>query len=287
MTQNDAEPSDTLTLDVAAALQGDRPALDRVVRGVQPLFARLALRFFGCPRHAEDATQEALVQLVTKLDRFEGKSAFTTWAYRVAANKFLSMARSSAEREVLGFEAFEEELARPTADTADQAAGVDHDMLTAEVRIACTLAMLLCLERDARMAYILGAIVELDHQHAAEILGCSTGTYRKRLERARDAITNLMRKRCGVFDGENACKCNARIGRAIERGHLDPTRLVYAPAAEQAKRFPELLHQVRRLDEVRRAAAIYQSHPDPSSRDDFAVRLREILGPDAGSLAHG
>ena len=46
-------------------------------------------------------------------------------------------------------------------------------MLTAEVRVACTVAMLLCLDRDARMAYILGAIVELDHGEAAEIASSS------------------------------------------------------------------------------------------------------------------
>jgi RNA polymerase sigma factor (sigma-70 family) len=287
MTQNGIEPPDPLADDVALAVAGDRAALDRVVRGVQPLFSRLALRFFGCPRHAEDATQEALVQLVTKLERFEGKSAFTTWAYRVATNKFLSMARSPAEREVLGFDAFDEDLARPGASADEQALTVDQNMLTAEVRIACTLAMLLCLERDARLAYILGAIVELDHQHAADVLECSAATYRKRLERAREAITSLMRKRCGVFDGDNPCKCDSRVGRAIERGHLDPTQLVFAPAAEQVKRFPEVLHQIRRLDEARRAAAIYQSHPDPSSRDAFALRLQDILGPGPGSVPQG
>lgn len=81
-------PDAALSRHVAAAIRGDRAALERVVHAVQPLFSRLALRFFGCPRHAEDATQEALAQLVTKLDRFEGKSAFTTWAYRLATNKF-------------------------------------------------------------------------------------------------------------------------------------------------------------------------------------------------------
>lgn len=279
-----AQPDAALSQDVAAAVRGDRLALERVVRAVQPLFSRLALRFFGCPRHAEDATQEALAQLVVKLDRFEGKSAFTTWAYRVATNKFLSMARSPAEREALSFEAFDEDLARPVEPTGDTATSPEHELLIAEVRIGCTLGMLLCLDRKARLAYVLGAIAELEHEAAAEILGCSAATYRKRLERARDAITSLMRKRCGVFDDGNGCQCSARISIATERGHLDPGELLFASPTEQVRRFPAVLHQIRGLEEGRRAAAIYQSHPDPRSRDDFALRLRDILGSGAGSL---
>ena len=69
--------------DVATALDGDREALGRVVGSIQPLIYRLALRFFGHPQDAEDASQKVLIQIVTPLDRFEGRSAFTTWAYRV------------------------------------------------------------------------------------------------------------------------------------------------------------------------------------------------------------
>ena len=59
-------------IDVAAALDGDRDALTRLVERVRPPVSRLALRFFGNPADAEDATQEALIQIVTRLDRFSG-----------------------------------------------------------------------------------------------------------------------------------------------------------------------------------------------------------------------
>jgi RNA polymerase sigma factor (sigma-70 family) len=265
--------------EVAAAVGGDRTALEHVVRAVQPLVHRLALRFFGCPSHADDATQEALVQVVTRLDRFDGRSAFTTWVYRVATNKFLSMARSPAERAALTFEEFDEDLAT-TAPPAAAASTTDLDMqmTLAEIRIGCTLAMLLCLDRDARMAYILGAIAELDHESAAGILGCAPATYRKRLERARVAVTQLMRRRCGVFDpGGAKCRCGDRVPIATARGHLQPERLLFATSREQVRAFPDVLTHIRRLEDVQRAAAIYQSHPDPVARVDLAARLHEIL----------
>jgi len=277
-TKGPNERERALISHVARAREGDRAALEQVVRLLQPMIARLALRFFGCPVHAEDATQESVVQIITRLDRYDGRAAFTTWAYRVATNKFLAMARSPAERAAMTFETFEDELA-----DAQPPAAVDDELLLAEVRIGCTLAMLLCLEREARMAYILGEIAELDHVMAAEILGCSAAAYRKRLERARTAITGLMRRRCGVFDEHNPCRCRDRVPVAIARGRLNPAELVFATSAEQARQFPEVLQEIRRLDEVRRAAGIYQAHPDPRSRIDLAQRLNELLGSDRSS----
>ena len=66
-------------VDVVRALDGDRDALTRLVQRVhQPVF-RLALRFFGNRADAEDASQEALIQIVTRLDRFSRRPA---WASR-------------------------------------------------------------------------------------------------------------------------------------------------------------------------------------------------------------
>lgn len=279
----DSIDNDTLARDVESARSGDRAALEAVVRAIQPFINRLALRFFGCPHYAQDAAQEALVRIVVKLDSFDTQSAFSTWAYRVAVNKFLSMARSPAERQVPSIEDFDEDLAQTSEAASDAAPDTELAMTLAELRIGCTLAMLLCLERDARLAYILGAIVELDHQAAAEILGCSAATYRKRLERARDAITGLMKRRCGVFDANNGCQCVDRIPIAKSRGHLQPERLVFASSVEQVRRFPEVLIHIRKLEEVQRAAEIYRSHPDPISRGSFVDQLQHLL--DSGSSA--
>jgi len=273
--------SDTLARNVSDARGGNRAALEAVVRAIEPLINRLALRFFGCPHYARDAAQEALVRIVAKLDSFDSQSAFSSWAYRVAINKFLSLARSPAERHSMSIEAFDEDLAQ----ISDSVLHVEPDTVSAlalaELRIGCTLAMLLCLDRDARLAYILGAIVELDHQTAAEILECSSAAYRKRLERARDAITGLMKRRCSVFDVDNGCHCSERIPTAKSRGHLNLANLVFASSVEQVRRFPEVLTQIRKIEEVQRAAEICRSHPDPISRGSFVDHLQHVL--DAGS----
>ena len=107
-------------MDVVRALDGDRDALTRLVERVRSPVYRLALRFFGNRADAEDASQEALIQVVTRLDRFSGRSAFETWAYSVASRTFLSIARGGTP---LSFEQFSEEArGRPDARHGRRAA---------------------------------------------------------------------------------------------------------------------------------------------------------------------
>src|SRR5262249_36909959 len=136
---------------------------------------RLALRFLWHPQDAEDATQEILVRIITGLAAFRGESSFRTWVYRIACNTLLSLRKKGRmEQRTLSFEEFGEDLVQGLSDEplADQ--GVDQALLLEEVKIGCTLAMLLCLDREHRLAYILGEIVELDHNEAAEVLEITT-----------------------------------------------------------------------------------------------------------------
>jgi RNA polymerase sigma factor (sigma-70 family) len=268
--------SDAMDTDVSAALAGDRDALARLVREVEPRVYRLALRFFGSPADAEDAAQEALIQIVTKLDRFSGRSAFTTWAYSVASRKFLSIGRARGQP-ALSFEEFKADLASWPAVGATPPEDVEEALLAEEVKIGCTLAMLLCLDPGHRMTFILGEIMGLDHATGAEVLDISPAAFRKRLQRARSLITDLMRARCGLFDPENVCRCRKRVPIAIERGRVDPHELLFASSREQARRFPAVLDEIRRLDEAQRAGALYRSHPQAHPKANLAGFVERLF----------
>ena len=73
------------------ALDGDRGALDLVVRELQPDIYGLALRMLWNKEDAEDATQEILVRIVTRLSQFDFRSRLRTWAYRVAVNYIIDI----------------------------------------------------------------------------------------------------------------------------------------------------------------------------------------------------
>lgn len=262
--------------DVRAAQDGDRIALSRVVRGLQPLVMRLALRFFGNPVDAEDAAQEALIQIVTKLDRFDGRSEITTWAYRVATNKFLSISRSRRD-EVIDIEWFSRELTRPLFPAEVSSGDLDQELLAEEIKVGCTLGMLLCLEPGHRMAYVLGEIMGLDQATGAAIMEISPAAFRKRLQRSRGQITDLMRSRCGLFDPTNACRCDRRVPIALNEGWVDPENLLFAPSRKQIRRFPAVLAEIRRLEEAERAGALYRSHPEAPMNADLAGFVERLF----------
>ena len=267
----------SLELDVARAKGGDRHALESVVRAVQKDIYGVALRFLWHPEDAEDATQEILIRVIAGLGGFRGDSNFRTWVYRVACNALLTMRRKRMEQQVT-LEEFGDDLARGLSDDPLRVENdVDEGLLLEEVRIGCTTAMLLCLDRDHRLAYILGEIVELRHREAAEVLEIAPATFRKRLSRARASIAAFMTSRCGLVNPGNACRCRRRVATAVALGRVDPASLLFATSLEQAKRFPQVLSKIRQLEETSRAAALYRSHPDPQPSEAFVSWLRGVL----------
>ncbi|MGH9463443.1 MAG: RNA polymerase sigma factor [Vicinamibacteria bacterium] len=258
---------------VALAQQGDRTALEGVILAIQKDVYALALRFFWHPEDAEDATQEILLRVVTGLGSFEGRSRFTTWVYRVAANALLSMRDKRMEQAALSLDAFASDLAQGLSDVAPP----DDALLLEEIKIGCTLAMLQCLDRDHRMAYIIGEILELDHKEAAVVLDVAPATFRKRLSRARAEITTFMQHHCGLFDPKNACRCSRRASTATSLGRVDRKNLLFASDLSRAERFPEVLATIRGIEKTRRAAALFRSHPSPKIRTQLVPRLRRFL----------
>ena len=270
--------AEILEHEVARAKAGDRAALESVVRAIQRDIHNLAMRFLWHPQDAEDATQEILIRVLTGLGGFRGESGFRTWVYRVACNTLLTLRKQRMEQQSLSFEQFGEDLAQGLSDASltiedDASARV----LLEEVKIGCTLAMLQCLDRDHRLAYILGEIMELDHIQAAEALETTPAAFRKRLSRARTSIISFMTAHCGLTNPANACRCHRRVGTAVALGRVNPSHLLFATSQQQAKRFPHVLTEIRQLEESRRAAALYQSHPEARTSGAFVAWLRKLL----------
>ena len=274
---NRSTGSDPLLPLVRRAQEGDRAALEALVTAIQPQVHGLALRFLWHPDDAQDAAQEILVRIVTGLGGFRGDSAFRTWVFRVACNALSTTRRRRMEERAMSFDAFATDLASGLASVGADAGAPEDPLLLEEIKIGCTTAMLLCLDREHRLAYILGEILELDHRTAAAVLEVSPDAYRQRLARARAGIVGLMKARCGLAHPENPCRCRRRVATALARGHLDPARLLFATSTEQARRFPEVLDEIRRLEELQRAAALQRSHPLPSPSPAFVEWLRGLI----------
>src|SRR5262249_6318418 len=143
---------------ISRARGGDRAALGELLGAMKNLVYNLAIRMLGNPADAEDASQEILIRLMTGLDTFRGESSFRTWVYRVASNQLLTTRKRQAEERTESFEALAAYLETGVASGHPP---VEDPVLVNEAKLICTSAMLLCLDRDHRLAFILGEILEL------------------------------------------------------------------------------------------------------------------------------
>jgi RNA polymerase sigma factor (sigma-70 family) len=261
---------------VARAVDGDKTALEEVIRLLQDPLYRLALRMVWRPAEAEDATQEILIRVVTRLATWRGEASLLTWAYRVGVNYLLNLRRQTPrEATQVSFEEFRHGLADGLADADYQ--GPEAAVLAEEVRLSCTQSMLQCLDRGERIAFVLSDIFELSSTEAAWILDISPAAYRKRLERARQRIRAFMDSTCGLVTTGAFCRCARRVRQAVATGRVDPGRPVLTahPVSPSGRGVAEAAAQLHRLHD---AAAVLRAHPDyaaPEFRVDAIVALLE------------
>ena len=207
---------------IKQAIEGDKVALKGVIESIQDDIYYLALRMLASPEDAEDATQEILVKVITKLSSFGFRSKFKTWVYRIAANYLISNKKFINKEAVPTFDAYkadlEYDLEEPSTDLMNSP---EYYYMLNELRIFCTISMLMCFSPSSRMAYILGEIFELEHQEASQILGISKDTYRKQLSRARIKLVKFMSTACGLANEHVSCSCDRKLKGAICRGRVD------------------------------------------------------------------
>src|SRR5579872_445005 len=116
---------------VLRARAGDRKALEDLIERHQDWIYNTALRMLFHPQDAEDATQEILVKVLTRLSSFEGRSSFRTWLYRIVVNHVLNMRRGRVEDPAIDFRIYGEDLDKtPDLDLPDpKGASLDANLL--------------------------------------------------------------------------------------------------------------------------------------------------------------
>ena len=201
-----------------------------------------------------------------------------TWVYRVASNTLLTIRKGRMEEAGLTFQAFEQDLDQGASDAPLAVSPeLDEALLLEELKIGCTHAMLLCLDRPHRLAYILGEILELESPEAAKVIGTNPAAFRKQLSRARAEIVSFMQRKCGLVNPRNACRCRRQVSRAIKLGRVNPEHLLFAGDARKSRDFPQVLSTIRQLEQGQRAVALYRSHSDVTVPEDFVTMIKSLM----------
>jgi len=221
------DPKDEMSL-VQEAQEGSKQALEKLVNLHQGFIYNIALKLLRNPDDAADLSQEAIIKMITKLNQFKGKSSFRTWLYKIVIHHFIKSKKRKSELEIESFEKYGDFL--DSAYTAEEMTAEEHQKYQDEIifiRNNCMTSMLLCLSRQQRIVFILGAIFNIRSHIAAQLLDISAENFRQQLSRAKADLFQFMGNKCGLINPNNPCRCAKKTKGFIKDGLLDPSRVQF------------------------------------------------------------
>ncbi|MCE9501751.1 MAG: RNA polymerase sigma factor [Leptospira sp.] len=216
---------------VEETLGGNAKSLESLLKSNQDFIYNVCRSMFLNPMDAEDSTQEILIKIVSNLSKYDRTRAkFSTWLYRITVNHVLSAKKQKLEELTGDFESFGKDLDKiPNEDfQKEELSRPETKLLIDEARIGCSMGMLLCLDRNQRVVFVLGEVMKVSHKEAAEILEISPDNYRQRLSRARKDLFNFMENQCGLINKKNSCRCEKKAIGFMKAGWVDKNNLKFA-----------------------------------------------------------
>ena len=184
-----------------AALGGDRQALEELLLGVQDMVFNLALRMLGTVPDAEDAAQEILVKVMTRLASFRGESSFATWLYRLASNACIDFLRREKRRRSLSMTVcLDDETCERQAELPDQRSTPEQHLERQELRRAIRDG-LQRLSEEHRQVLVMREVSGLSYAEIGQVLELEPGTVKSRIARARLALRKALESEGNLLDG--------------------------------------------------------------------------------------
>jgi RNA polymerase sigma-70 factor, ECF subfamily len=170
-----------------SASHGDMTAFEEIYNRHHRRVYSICLRMLQNASEAEDLTQDVFIQLYRKIGSFRGDSAFTTWLHRMTVNQVLMHFR----KRTVKFEKTTEE-----GETPDQiVAGTSNpERMSVVDKIALDNAIAQ-LPPGYKNVFVLHDVEGFEHEEVARILGCSVGTSKSQLHKARLKLQKLLRKK--------------------------------------------------------------------------------------------
>jgi RNA polymerase sigma-70 factor (ECF subfamily) len=193
---------------IERAQKGDQAALTEIVTAHQSRIYNVALRMCGNVEDAEETLQETFLNALKALARFEGRSRFSTWLYRIASNACLMRRRRDAgQPDIVPVAEVDED--DPEADFTpryfiDWSHIPEEELLNTEMRAVMAKAITQ-LPPSLRIVFIWRDLEGLSVQETAEVLGISEAAVKVRLHRARLRLRELL---SGYFATQPAPEIN-------------------------------------------------------------------------------
>ncbi len=184
---------------IARAQEGDPVAFEQLIADYQKRIFSIAYRLAGNIAEAEDMTQEVLIKVFKNLNKFEGKSKFSTWLYRVATNTCLDQSKRNRRYAAYSIDQeLETEDGSIVSEIADEAPTPEEAAERRVMREAIHAAIAK-LGDEHKKVIVLRDIQGFSYEEIARILQCSVGTVKSRINRARAQLKKILFKNRELF----------------------------------------------------------------------------------------
>lgn len=177
--------------------QGDSEAIGHLILKYQDRIYNVILRICGNYDDAAELTQETFVKVIENINRFQGRSSFYTWAFRIAVNLTLNFRKRNIKLAVRSLEAQDSEPGEQKKqllkdflrdDSACDPAGLAQSKELCEIAVKA----LMRLDDAQRTVVVLRDIEGMNYAQIAGVLNVQIGTVRSRLSRARGNLRDIM-----------------------------------------------------------------------------------------------
>lgn len=254
---------------VEKAVEGDKKSLETVLLSVQELVFNLSLRMLGTFPDAEDASQDILIKVMTRLSSYKGESAFSTWVFSIAANYLKDYKRHMFAKFPLSFEFYGDDIKNADiSNVPDMTQDVERAILAEELKLSCTNVMLQCLDAESRCIFILGTMFKIDSRIAGDILGITPEAYRQRLVRVRRRMADFLSEYCGEY-GKGSCRCADRVNYAVQSHRIIPKQLNFTSASVLEQTALEVKEAMEEIDDLSQIFSFCKTYQPPESLKKF------------------
>ncbi len=188
---------------VKMSKKGDVSAFEQLISSYEKRAYNIAYRMLNNEEDAKDATQEAFIKIYKSIKGFREESSFSTWLYRIVTNTCLDELRKQKRNETVPLEVSIEH----DKGTIRFEQGVDkvspEDIYDRLMERQIVLDTINSLKEDYKAVIILRDLQGFSYEEIASILGCSLGTIKSRINRARNALKDRLRHQLELYDTES------------------------------------------------------------------------------------
>ena len=173
---------------IAKAREGDREAFTVLVERYERRVVGVALAVVHNQDDALELAQETFVRAFENLKKFESRSSFSTWLYRIAANLSIDFWRREGRYNVLRGEDAENELRRMPSSSGDSYRAASQTELGNRLKEALEE-----LTPEHRAVVLLREVEGLSYDEISDVLQCPRGTVMSRLHYARNKLRSILK----------------------------------------------------------------------------------------------